>query len=55
MIVCVCNCINEDKIIKTIEEHHIKDINELREKLNVCNNCCLCQRYIESMIDLLQT
>lgn len=54
MIVCVCNRVNEDKIVETIEEHKIQDIEELREKLNVCNNCCCCQRYIENMISLLK-
>lgn len=54
MIVCVCNCINEEKIIKTIEENNIQNIEELRNKINICNNCCMCQKYIENMIDLFK-
>ncbi len=54
MIICVCNRINEEKIVKTIEEHDIQDLEELRNKIEVCNNCCACQRYIENMIDLLK-
>ena len=54
MIICVCNCINEEKIVQTIEEHKIQNIKQLRDKISVCNNCCMCQRYIENMIDLLK-
>lgn len=54
MIVCICNCISEDKLIETIEKYEIQDIEQLREKLSVCNNCCTCQKYIENMIDLLK-
>lgn len=54
MIVCVCNSINENKLVETIKKYNIQHIEELQKKLSICNNCCTCQRYIENKIALLK-
>lgn len=53
MIVCVCNNISEEKIINIVEKHAIVDIDSLREKISVCNQCCMCEKYITNLIDLI--
>lgn len=54
MIVCMCNNVREDKIIEIIEEYNIKNIIELKDKINICNQCCMCESYINNIVELLQ-
>lgn len=54
MIVCICNCVDEEKIVKTIKNNNIKNIEDLQEKIKICDNCCTCKRYIENIIELFK-
>lgn len=54
MIVCICNSVKEEDIIDIVEEYDIKEINELQDKISICNQCCMCKCYIDNLIDLLQ-
>lgn len=53
MIVCVCNNVSEEKIIKIVEKHSIIDLESLRDKMSVCNQCCMCEKYINNLLDLI--
>lgn len=53
MIVCVCNNVSEDTIIKEVEENGIIDIEALKETISVCNQCCMCEKYINNLIALV--
>lgn len=55
MIVCVCNCVSESKIIETVEKFNLQNLEELQEKIEICNNCCTCQKYVENLIDLTKS
>lgn len=53
MIICVCNNVNEQTIMDTIEENRVQTIESLQQKIAVCNQCCQCQSYIINLISLL--
>ena len=53
MIVCVCNNVNEEKIIELISFYKIKTVDELRDKISISNQCLMCERYISHLIELI--
>jgi bacterioferritin-associated ferredoxin len=51
MIVCICNNISEQQIKKVIDIKNISHIDDLREEMSVCNQCCMCENYIKNIIN----
>lgn len=52
MIVCICNNVSEDEII--CAKQGIECIDELKEKINICNRCCKCKIVIEQLLQKQQ-
>lgn len=50
MIVCICNGVNDEKIIQYIRENEVKTVDEVSFGLGVCNQCQSCYGEIEKII-----
>lgn len=53
MITCICNNVSENTIIEIVEDHAIHDLKGLQEKISICNQCCMCENYINNLISLV--
>jgi bacterioferritin-associated ferredoxin len=50
MIVCVCNNVNEEKIVQIIKNKTIKSIEDLQMEISICDQCQTCEKYINFLI-----
>lgn len=50
MIVCVCNNVNEKKIKTAIEQHAATSLDDLQQHIDVCDQCCCCEREIHEIL-----
>lgn len=52
MIVCICNRITEQEILDVLKEQEVNTVEELREKMQICNNCGMCYNWLEDLINV---
>lgn len=53
MITCVCNNVSEKTVIEIVEDHGVTDLQGLQDKISICNQCCMCENYLKSLISLV--
>jgi bacterioferritin-associated ferredoxin len=51
VIVCVCNNKNDAELKEVIDSFGIQTLEQLQEKVDVCNCCLCCESCIEEIID----
>jgi bacterioferritin-associated ferredoxin len=49
MIVCVCANVNNTSLVKEIKDG--KTFEDVQKSLDVCNNCCCCDKAIRELFD----
>lgn len=52
---CICYDISFAEIKEIAESEGIKAVNELREKDICCNNCLMCEPYVEMVLETGKT
>lgn len=51
MYVCVCNAINDRVIKECVRREHIYTLEDLQERMTICNRCRLCEPTILQILD----
>lgn len=51
MIICICRAVSDTTIRKVVEEHDILGIHELKQCMQVCDQCTCCKDAIEEIIE----
>lgn len=51
MIECICNNVTTKEIIEVLQKYeYINDVTDLRERMEISNKCCTCDRQINKVI-----
>lgn len=48
---CTCYKITFEEILKVANENDIRTLSDLQDKLFICNNCGLCNPYVEKILE----
>lgn len=49
MYVCVCDALNNNKLIIIIQQYKIKNLKQIKE-LQLCDQCCKCNKIVNAII-----
>lgn len=50
MIVCHCSVVTDKDVVKTIDESGAKTLEQVKENLDICNDCKCCESFINELL-----
>ena len=51
-IICLCNEVFDLELREYLDTHPVKSLDELRDRVSICNKCMQCEQLVEVEISL---
>lgn len=51
MVACICHAVSDDVLEEIIDNHGCQTIEDIRDRIDICQSCRQCEMWIEKMLE----